>query len=228
MGKIDRLKRITLGRIEAFLDSLEKPEYILPQLVKEMGQLVTEATNAKAKSLSAVNSARRRLDEANGKVLRLENGTKLAVQADDLKTARQAISVQIQAEQDAGKRQAELELAEKAYLSASEVCAQLIANLKTLKEKKAAVLKQHRQQQLTKELQKTYSRSIIEPRKDIFDAIVRMETKIEQQETEFEVQNELTKTLGVCFNEERIQKFERDAQVDQRLYEIKMKLGKMQ
>ena len=228
MGKIDRLKRITMGRIEAFLDSLEKPEYILPQLLKEMGRHVTEALNAKAKALSAVKSTRRRLDEANGKVLRLENGAKLAVQADDIETARQAIAVQIQAEQEVQKRQAELELAEKAHLSADKVCIQLAANLTTLKEKKTALLKQHRQQQLTRQLQKIYIQSIVRPGKDIFDTIARMENKIEQQEIELEVQSELTKTLGVSFNEERVQKLERHAQVDERLNKIKKQLGKEQ
>ena len=228
MGKIDRLKRITMGRIEAFLDSLEKPEYILPQLLKEMGRLVTEAANAKAKALSAVKAARRRLDEANGKVFRLENGVKLAVQADDMKTARQAIAVQIQAEQETQKRRAELELAEKAYQSASAIFIQLAANLTTLKEKNTAILKQRRQQQLTEQLQEKYTQTIVKPGKDILDTIARMESKIEQQQVELEVQTELTKTLGVNFNEERVQKLERDSQVDQRLNEIKKQFGKEQ
>lgn len=228
MGKIDRLKRITMGRIEAFLNSLEKPEYILPQLLKEMGRHVTEALNAKAKALSAVKSACRRLDEANGKVLRLENGAKLAVQADDIEIARQAIAVQIQAEQQTQECRAELELAEKAYQSASAVCTQLATNLTALKEKKTALLKQYRQQQLTKQLQEKYIQSIVKPGKDILDTIARMENKIEQQEIELEVQTELTKTLGVSFDEERVRKLERHAQVDERLNKIKKQLGKEQ
>lgn len=55
-----------------------------------------------------------------------------------------------------------------------------------------------------------------------------MESKIEQQEIELEVQSELTKTLGVSFNEERVQKLERHAQVDERLNKIKKQLGKEQ
>lgn len=225
MGKIDRLKRITMERIEAFLDSFEKPEYILPQLLKEIGRLAAEAANAKAKSLSAVKSARSRLDEANGKVSRLENGARLAIRADDIETARQAIAVQIQVEQEAQKRRAELELSEKAYRSSSAVYKQLMTNLATLKEKKAAILKRYRQQQLTRQLQKQYKPFIVDPEKDILGAIARMESKIEQQEIELEVQTELTKTLGISFNEERVQRLERHAQVDQRLNEMKKQLG---
>lgn len=226
MGKIDRLKRITLGRIEAFLDSLEKPEYILPQLVREMGKLITEATHAKAKALTAVKSARRRFDEANGKVSRLENGVKLAVQADDTETARQAIAVQIQAEQQVQKCQAELETAEKAYQNASAVCTRLTENLTALKEKKTALLRKSRQQELTRKLQQQYTQSITEPGKDLWDAVIRMEEKVAQQQIELETQSELTKTLGVDFDLDRVHQLEKDSQVDQRLSEIKKQLEK--
>ena len=226
MGKIDRLKRITMARIEAFLDTLERPEYILPQLIWEMGRQVEEAANAKAKALSAVKGARRRLDEASGKVLRLENGAKLAVQADDMDTARQAVAAQIEAEKKLSRCRAELEQAEKAYQSASAVCTQLADNLDELKEKKNELLKQHRQQQLSKQLQEKYTQLVIQPGNDILDAIARMETKIEQQQIALEVQTELTKTLGIGFKEECVKKLERDAEVNQRLSEMKKKIEK--
>ncbi|MHC4552879.1 MAG: PspA/IM30 family protein [Planctomycetota bacterium] len=228
MGKMDRLKRITLGRIEAFLDTLEKPETLLPRLVREMGGLVTEAANAKAKALLAVKASRRRMDEASGKVSRLENGVKLAVAADDIETARQAIAVQIQAEQQVQACQAELELAEKAYQSADAVCRQLAGNLTALKEKKKALLAKHRTQQLTKQLQQQYTQTRIEPGKDIWETVARMETRVEQQQIELEVQTELTKTLGVSFDQERVQKLEHHAQVDERLNKIKKQFGKEQ
>ena len=226
MGKIDRLKRITMARIEAFLDSLERPDLILPQLVKEMGAQVEEAASAKAKALSAVKGARRRLDEASGRVLRLENGAKLAVKANDMDTARQAVAAQIDAEQKRDRCRSELEQAEKAYQSAGGVCAQLTANLDALREKKTAILKQHRRQQLTRQLQEKYTQSVIEPGNDILDAIARMETKIEQGQIGIESQSELIRMLGVSFKEERVKKLERDAQVDQRLAELKKQIAK--
>jgi phage shock protein A len=191
-----------------------------------MSQQVEEAANAKAKALSAVKGARRRLDEANGKVLRLENGAKLAVRADDMETARQAIAAQIDAERNMERCRLELEQAEKAYQSATSVCTQLSANLKELKEKKTKLLKQHRQQQLAKQLQEKYTQSVIEPGSDLLDTIARVETEIEQQEIELEVQSELTKTLGVGFREERVKKLERDAEVDLRLSEIQKQIDK--
>ena len=135
MGKIDRLKRITMARIEAFLDSLEKPELILPQLLNEMEQQMRDAAAAKAKALSAVKGARRRLDEATGRSLRLERGAALAVRAGDLKTARQALAAQLEAEQQYQRHQTELENVEKAYLAAEAVFKQISENRDALKKK---------------------------------------------------------------------------------------------
>ncbi len=36
MGLINSLKRITSARLDAFLDSVEDPEILLPRLVKEL------------------------------------------------------------------------------------------------------------------------------------------------------------------------------------------------
>ena len=226
MGKIDQLRRITMLRIDAFLSSLEKPEYILPQLLKEIAQQVKEATDAKAKALSAVKGARRRLDEANGKVHRLEYGAKLAVQADDMEIARQAIAAQIEAEQVVKKCQNELETTERAHSAADKVCMQLVRVLGQVKTRKKEILKKHRYQVLTKQMQKKYIQSIIQPDQSILDAISRIEEKIEQQEIELQVQNELSKTLGSAFNEERVQKLEHDAEVDCRLEKLRNKLKK--
>lgn len=224
MGKIDRLKRITMARIEAFLNSLEKPELILPQLLNEMERQVREAAAAKAKALSAVKGARRRLDEAVGKSLRLEQGAALAVRADDLKTARQALAAQIEAEQQHQRHQAELEAAEKAYLAADAVCVQLSENRDALKKKKGELLRQHRQQELTRQLCDQYTRTVIDPKQSILDAVIRIETKIEQQQLEIEAKNDLAKILGAGVIEERIKSVEHKSQVDERLAALKKQL----
>jgi len=224
MGKIDRLKRITMARIEAFLDSLEKPELILPQLLNEMEQQVREAAVAKAKALSAVKGARRRFDEAAGKSLRLERGAKLAVQADDLATARQALAAQLEAEQQCKRHQTELDTAEKAYQAADAVFGQLVENRDTLKKKKTQLLKQHRQQQVTRKLCEQYTRSVIEPKQNILDVVIRIEAKIQQQQLELEAKNELSRILGAGFDEDRIKSLEHKSQVDQRLDALKKQL----
>ena len=225
MGKIDRLKRITASRIDAFLSSLEKPELILPQLVREMAQQVKEAAAAQAKALTAVKGARRRLDEAIGRAHRFRQGATLAVQANDTQLARQALAAQLKAEQAADQCQSQLESAEKAYTAATAVCQQLSQNLKDLKIKKTELLQKHRHQQLTKEMQSQYARSVLAPDQSIVDAVARMEAKITQQEDELQITDEITQTLGIGFSEERVRQLERDDEVNRRLAQLKEELN---
>jgi phage shock protein A len=226
MGKIDRLKRITSSRIEAFLNSLEKPEYILPRLVEEMNEQIDETVNAQVKALSAVKGARRRLDEASGKVSRLEKGARLAVLSGDMETARQAIAAQIEAERQAECCRKELQQAEIAFQTAKTVCQQLKGNLKELKAKKKDILHHHRRQQLIRRLGRPDAQQETEFSGSLLEAIARMETKVQEQEIQLEVQSELTKSLGVTFNEERVKRLERDAEVDLRLHSIKEQIEK--
>lgn len=222
MGQIDKLKRITKARINAFLDSLEKPEVIFPQLIKELSGKVQQAANAEAKSLSVVKADQRRLDEANGMVLRFKKGAELAVKANEIETAKQALSAQIQAESKLDKCRQSLSASESAYNSARQVRIQLQENLKELKIRKKEILARTRQVQLQDELlNKNNNIKNSDSTQSILDAVANMEAKVEFQESIVEVQNEITKTLGSSFDTERLVKLENEAEVQERLNKLK-------
>ena len=222
MGQIDKLKRITKARIEAFLDSLEKPEIIFPQLIKELSEKVKLAAGAEAKALSVVKADQRRLDEANGMVLRFEKGAALAVKAEDTQTAKQAISAQIEAEKKVDIYKKALAQSESAYNAAKHVRIQLTENLKELKIRKKEILHRHRQAQLHKEIINKHQIAPPASTKSILDAVANMEAKIEMQESVIEVQNEIAKTLGSSFDTERIDILENEAEVKKRLDALKL------
>src|SRR3989339_957058 len=140
MKRINRLKSITKARIEAFLGSLEKPEIIFPQLLKELADKVAEAGKAEAKALSAVKADQRRLDAAIGKTKRFEEGSQLAVKAGDIQTARQAIAAQIKAEKEQSQVRGSLEFSESAYNSAKSARQQHQHALDELKLKKEQII----------------------------------------------------------------------------------------
>ncbi len=224
MGRISRLKTITKSRIEAFLASFEKPEIILPQLIREMEEKVKEAARAETKALSAVKGDRRRLDTGLGKVVRFTEGAVLAAKANEIDTARQAIAAQIQAEREVEKCRNDLTISESAYNSAGQVRNQLRQNLKELKPKKNDILKRskeiRREQSFNKKLDSFSSGAS----KNILDMVARMESKVDEAEAEIEIRDEITRTLGVNFPYERVKNLESDAQVDRRLNEIKRKI----
>ena len=68
-----------------------------------------------------------------GKVIRFKEGAVLAVKANKIDTARQAIAAQIQVEKEVEKCRNDLVISESAYYSASQVRNQLRQNLKELK-----------------------------------------------------------------------------------------------
>ena len=53
MGLISRIRRITVSRIENFLNTVENPEVLFPQLVREMEDQVRAAISAETKALAA-------------------------------------------------------------------------------------------------------------------------------------------------------------------------------
>lgn len=221
MGQIERLKRITMARIEAFLDTLEKPEHIFPQLVKELKAKVKEAANAEAKSLSAVKGDQRRLDEASGRVIRLEKGAMLAVAAGDMDTARLAVAVQIEAEHKKETCVKSLEISQSAYVAARQMREQLQQNLKDLQFRKHEILMRHRQARLEKQMLERFDKTSIDPGRSILDCVARMEAGIDLDQARIEVQNEISKTLGSTFDVESIEQTENTAEVDRRLDELR-------
>ena len=221
MGQIERLKRITKSRIEAFLDSLERPDVIFPQLVKELSAKVKEAANAEAKALTAVKADQRRLDEANGMMLRFETGAIMAFNSDDITMTKQAISAQITAEKKVDSYKRSLEISESAYTAARQVRIQLHDNLKDIKNRKKEILKRHRQSQLqNKMLQKGEPQSPTSTN-NIMDAVARMEAKVELEESRNEVQNEISKTLGSAFKVGNLDQLENEAEIQRRLQQLR-------
>jgi len=214
-----RLKSITKARIEAFLGSLEKPEIIFPQLLKELADKVAEAGKAEAKALSAVKADQRRLDAAIGKTKRFEEGSQLAVKAGDIQTARQAIAAQIKAEKEQSQVRGSLEFSESAYNSAKSARQQLQQNLEELKLKKDQIIARAKSVENKKAVN-----DVVRGTESILDAVARMESKVEECEDQIESQSEIAQTLGAGFTYERARELESNAEVDRRLNEIKKKI----
>lgn len=223
MGLIDRIRRITAARIEAFLASVEDPEAVLPQLIAEMGAKVDQAVSAEAKALSAVKGARRRLDEATGRAARMRQGARLALAADDVETARQAIAAELEAERRAETLADQVDKAQSAYLDASTARKQLQELLSDLKTRSDDVLARARaagrRQTDARALGKRRAR-----REGLLEAVARMEEKVDAAEAETEIRDEIAQALGPDFPEQRIRELERDAEVQRRLDALKENL----
>ena len=224
MGLISRLRRITATRIEAFLDSVEQPEIVLPQLLRELADTVNQAANAEAKALTAVKAAQRKRDEAAGRAARMARGAELAL-ADgdgDVDTDGKALAGQIDAERSAETCAKRLATAQGAHLDASAVRSQLQQDLQDLETRKDDIL--HRAQAVRRE--QKLRRGAASPAaegKSLLDEVTRMEAKVEQAEVEIDIQDELTAAPAGFCPTEAAHGSDRDAEVARRLEALKQK-----
>jgi len=195
-------------------------------LAREMAEKVKVAASAEAKALTAVKADRRRLDAAAGRIERLGKGAMLALGADDIKTARQAIAAQIRTEQELEAFRRSLNLSESAYSSARNARKQLQHNLQELKARKEEILDRVRNVGLQQRYAKGLTKLSADTSGSILDIVTRMETKLEETEAEIEIRSEIAQTLGPAFSHERVMELEYDAEVDRRLEQLRRQLAK--
>jgi len=224
MGRIAKLKRLTMARIEAFLASLERPEDVIAALVAEMTQKLAEAAKAQAKAATAVEADRRRVDAATGRAIRLEKGATVAIKSGEVDVARQAIAAQIKAEHDLTDCQNRLEVSESAMRSARDVRLQLQDNLQELKRHKKEILSRIRVAQAKQGLAAKHTTFPRDDDRSILDFVARMEADLEEEEARIEIHNHVERTLGLTFEQERVKEFEADEEVERRLNELKKQL----
>lgn len=100
MGLLDKLRRVTASRLTAFLDQVEDPAAAVRQLMQEFDACLVDLRRAEEKSVSAMQAAQRRHDEAEGRRHRYVQGADLALRGGDEPTAREALAAQLAVERD--------------------------------------------------------------------------------------------------------------------------------
>mgnify|MGYP001019381975 CR=1 FL=1 len=216
MGLISRLRRITRGRIEAFLDAIEDPAAVVPVLIDELAAQVTAAANAEAKALTAVKASRRRLDEAAGKAARMGQAAELAVQAGKEDLARQAVAMQLQAETDQAAAAEAVQTAESAHAEARSVRVQLASELERLRARKGELIARARQAKADKRCPARAADG-----KRLLDEVARMEEKIVTGEIAAEADAETAALLGEQLSGDQVEKLLRDQEVQRRLDQLR-------
>lgn len=224
MGLIKRLQRVTMARIESFLDSVEDPELIFPRLVGELEEQVRAATNAEAKALGALKSAQRKVDEARGRIERLTKGAELAIKQGDEGMAREALAAQVSAEESLKVNEESQARSDQALQAATEARKQLQQQLQELRAKKDELLTRARVARTQKKVQKTVG-GPSESSKSILDAVAKMEAKVQESEAELEVQQEMDAGSGGPSLEKKLKDLEVNAEVQKRLEALQGKLS---
>lgn len=217
MGLIKRLKRVTLAKIELFLQSLEDPEFVYPQLVAEMKERAADAGRAEAKSITAVRAAQRRIDEHVGRVARLGAAAALAFNKDQEELAREALTAQIEAEHVLVRCRRELDTAKVAFHQAKEARLQMQAELESLNTRKQEIILRAKLAKVQKQVWKsTTSVSGF----SILDAVAAIEKRLSEEETLLGLQNDAVQETLLA---ERLKEHERQSEIERRLDQLRRK-----
>ena len=217
-GLIGRLRRITVSRIHAFLETVEDPETIFPQLVREMQEKIADARKAESKAAAALKTGQKRLDESMGRSMRLVKGAELALRQGEESLAREALAEQIRTDRLAEDQRRALRQSEAALDEAHELRAHLETQLVELKRRRKEILARAR---AAKKAAATYRHTdrIRASGSAILDEVSRMQ----QLEESKELASATPGTLSGAPNrtlEERLRSLERDAEVERRLNSI--------
>jgi len=224
MSVFARIRRVTNARIESFLSSVEDPELVLPQLVAELEEQIREATNAEAKALASVKSAERGLKEAKDRIDRLQKGAHLALDKEDEATAREALSAQIDAERAATSKEEALKGSQDALEDARQARKQMQTQLDELRLKKDELLTRARINKTQKKVEQTV-RNPVQSAQSILDTVARMESKVDEQKAELDIQREMAGSSGGANLDQKLAQLSTDAEVEERLAALRKKSG---
>lgn len=218
-GLISRLKRITVSRIKAFLETVDEPEVVFAQLVREMQQGIEDAVKAESKAMAALRANQRRLDECLGRSLRLGKGAEMALRQGDESLAREALAEQIKADSAIDNQRLALAQSEAALQQAHEGRLHLQSQLEELEQRKKEIVSRARS---ARNLAATFERTgnIRKAGAAILDEVTRMQQADEGNDSlsgySVEWNAAFDRTL-----EGRLRTLEREAEIERRLASIK-------
>jgi phage shock protein A len=225
MGLINRIRRLTIARIESFLNTVEDPEILFPQLVREMEDQVRAALSAEAKALAASKAAERDAGYVRQKLDRIMRGAEIAVDKGDSKTAREAVKAQMALESDLKRHDDAVARAGRAYEDARAARMQIEKQLDELRARKNEMLARARLAKTRRRIEKTAG-GRVSSTASILDAVAHMEDRIEEAEAELDIRRRLGEGEASPSLEQRLGDIERDGEVEKRLAELKRRISR--
>jgi phage shock protein A len=224
MGLINRIRRLTIARIESFLNTVEDPEILFPQLVREMEDQVRAALSAEAKALAASKAAERDAGYVRQKLDRIMRGAEIAVDKGDSKTAREAVKAQMALESDLKKYDEAMARAGRAYEDAKAARMQIERQLDELRSKKNEMLTRARLAKSRQKIENTAG-GRVSSTASILDAVTRMEDRIKEAEAELDIRRGLDEGEASPSLDRRLRDLESDGEVEKRLAELKRRIS---
>jgi len=225
-GFLKRVRRLTMGKINAFLDGAENPEQVFPQLVAELRDECRRAVDAEAAAVAALRRREQEHNDVKAEVEKWAGRAELAVNEGDDGLARSALERQLAAERQMGGAEDALAVARRAAELARDARADLHDKLETLERRRDEILARARAANQQAEVQKVLADVEAGGHGSILDAVARMEEKVAEAEARAGAYGDVAAQAAGKDLESRFRELERKQSVEDRLAELKRKAGK--
>jgi phage shock protein A len=225
VGFLKRVQRLTMAKINAFLDGAENPEEVFPQLVKEMRDECNKAIDAEATAVAALKRRQAEHDETASEVEKWATRAELAVRDGDDDLARTALESQMSAERTLEAQKQALEGAQVAADRARQAREDLHAKLDELERKRDEILARARAAKNQEDVQRVLAGVESDKGASLLDAVARMEEKVAEAEARAGAYSEVAADMAGGDAETKFRELERGQAVEDRLAELKKKVA---
>jgi len=224
VGFLKRVRRITMAKINAFLDGAENPDEVLPMLLKELREEHQRAIAAEATAVAAQKRRQQEYDEIREDIAKWGGRAELAVRDGDEELARTALEHQLSAEQrlDAGKKS--LDTAVDAAERARQARESLGNKAAALEAKRYEILARAQAAEKQESVQKALAGVEADSRASLLEAVSRMEEKALGTEAKATAYNRLAAGMAKADLEDKFRELERKQNIEERLEGLKAKL----
>ncbi len=225
VGFLKRVRRLTMAKINAFLDGAENPEQVFPQLVAEMRTECNKAIDAEATAVAALKRRQAEHDETAATVEKWAKRAELAVRDGDDELARTALESQMAAERTLEAQERAVATAQVAADRARQAREDLHAKLDELERKRDEILARARAAKNQEDVQRVLAGVESDKGASILDAVARMEEKVAETEARAGAYGEVAADMAGGSSETKFRELERKQSVDDRLADLKKKVG---
>jgi len=225
VGFLKRVSRLTMAKINAFLDGAENPEQVFPQLVQEMREECKKAIDAEAIAVAALKRRHQEHNDTKSEIEKWANRAELAVKENDDDLARTALENQVAAEKRLDAQDNTLAAARDAAERARQARQDLHDKLDTLERKRSDILARARAAKNQEEVQKVLAGLESDKGASVLDAVARMEEKVEEAEARAGAYSDVAADIGGGDAETKFRELERKQSIDDRLAALKEKVA---
>jgi phage shock protein A len=216
---MNRIKRITVSRIESFIETVEEPETVYPELIRELQNRIGDVGNAEKKAAAAFNACQRRLDESMGRSRRLEEGAEMALRLGKEPLAREALAEQVRVDRGMEGIRLSLLQSEAALQKARESRLHLQIQLKALIRRKREIISRARSEETTERISRQM-RKIRVSGAAILEEVSRMQ-QADDEKGALPGTSDEPSIAAERSLEERLRALEREAEIERRLTSIR-------